>query len=291
MKVLVTGINGFVGTHLRRELEDRGHQVIGLDVRSDRKDVLAVDITDKTAAAAAIRNVAPEAIIHLAGIAQVNFDNPGLIYAINTVGTMNLLSACIGTEIRFLFISSSQVYGNVSEKDQPITEDCPLQPVNHYGASKASAEMIVRAFSLENNVQSVIVRPFNHTGKGQSPNFVVAKIVGAFKEKKASIELGNIDTIRDFLDVRDVVKAYVSIIENFKPGEAYNISSGKGIRIADIIPMLTEITGHKPEILKKEFLKRKSEIRSVLGSSQKLESELGWRPVYDIHNTLNDMLS
>jgi len=289
MRILVTGSNGFVGTYLRKEIESRGHDFIGLDRESQDKLTVVCDIRDVECIKKKVREIIPDTVIHLAAIARVNYEDPGMIYSINTTGTLNVVSA-FSEEVKFLYISSSQVYGNVSEDRLPIKETTPVNPVNHYGAGKAAAENIIKAFVYERGLQSVIVRPFNHTGIGQTDDFVVPKIVNAFKRRDSSIPLGNISTKRDFLDVRDVVKAYIDIAENFKPGEVYNVSSGKEIMVSEIITKLRQITGHDIKIENVNYLERKSEILSVVGSNEKILKELNWMPRYSIEDTLEWMI-
>jgi nucleoside-diphosphate-sugar epimerase len=292
VKILVTGINGFVGSYLRQTLAERGHEVFGIDIKSNDAAVLSVDLMNQQVVSETVLSINPDAIIHLAAISQVDFKNPGIIYNVNVTGTANLLTACAGLShpVKFLFISSSQVYGNVPENELPITEDFPIAPVNHYGASKAAGEMLVRAFGCEYGLQYMIFRPFNHTGPKQTINFVVPKIVAAFKEKKSTIELGNINTIRDFSDVRDVVKGYVSAMENFQNTSIFNISSGKGISIRGVVDLLKEITGRDIDIDEKVFLKRLNDIASVIGDNTRIKSELMWKEQFGIRETLQDML-
>jgi GDP-6-deoxy-D-talose 4-dehydrogenase len=292
VRILVSGINGFVGSYLKNILEERGHEIFGIDIRNDDKAVFSIDLLDLKALSETVLSINPDAVIHLAGIAQVDFKNPNIIYNVNVIGTANLLTACAGLSnpVKFLFISSSQVYGHVPENKLPVDESFPVCPVNHYGASKAACEDIVRAFSYEIGIEFVIARPFNHTGKGQTSNFVIPKIVEAFKNRNSSIELGNTDTVRDFLDVRDVVRAYADIIENFKNGEVYNIASGRGIKISEVIEKLEELTSHKITIMHKEYLQRKSEIMTVIGNADKIYSSLLFKPRYNLIDTLKDML-
>jgi len=289
MRILVTGSNGFVGKYLREEIESRGHDFIGLDRESNDKITCICDIRDAECIKKKVNEIVPDIVIHLAGIARVDYKDPGIMYSINTTGTLNL-AAALPEEVKFLYISSSLVYGNVSEDQLPIEETTPVNPVNHYGASKAAAENIIKSFICERGIQSVIVRPFNHTGVGQTDDFVVPKIVNAFKRRDSSITLGNISTKRDFLDVRDVVKAYMDIAENFRPGEIYNVSSGKEVMISDIIAELQKITGHNIKIENANYLERKSEILSVVGSSEKIQNELNWKPRYSIEDTLQWMI-
>lgn len=292
MRVLVTGINGFVGQHLVRELESRNIEVYGVDVKTCSDKIKAVNIMDENHLYKTIKEISPDYIIHLAGIANVDHSNTSLIYNINFQGTLNLLSACgrLVSKPGFLFVSSSQVYGNVAEDQLPIDEFCLVDPVNHYGASKAAGEMAVRAFGAEYEIEYVIARPFNHTGPGQTDRFVVPKIVNAFRRKDKSIELGNIDTVRDYTDVRDIVRAYCDIIKNFKSGETYNIASGVGRTIHEIFNIIKKITGHEMSIIKNQSLYRKSEIKSIIGNAEKLKASTGWRTSLDIEETLISML-
>lgn len=291
MKVLITGCNGFVGTYLTKELTEMGIDVWGIDIKSNSKQNIAASIMDTNALNDIVKQVNPDYVIHLAAIANVNHSDKSLIYDINFKGTLNLLNASIQavTMPRFLYISSSLVYGNVPIEKLPIDETFNVEPVNHYGASKAAAEIAVKAFASEYGLEYVIVRPFNHTGVGQTENFVIPKMVNAFKRKDAKIELGNINTIRDFTDVRDVVRAYAGILNNFKNGEIYNLATGNGNTISNVIEKLKILSGHEMVIEIKDFLVRKSEVQSVIGDPRKIKNELGWKPNYCFDDTLNAM--
>ena len=291
MKILVTGANGFVGFYLKGLLAGKGHEVSGLD-SAGNADIVC-DLADGVGLGLCLRELHPDAVIHLAGIARVDFEQPGEIYRVNTLGTINLLQAAVNvTPVpRFLMVSSSQVYGNPDEKDQPVHENCRVLPVNHYGASKAAAESAAMAFRNEYSMPLVIARPFNHTGRGQSVNFVIPKIVRAFRERHDSLELGNINTVRDFLDVRDVAGAYCAMTESFNDGQIYNIASGEGVMISDVITMCRQITGHNVEIIRREGLVRRSEIRSILGSAAKLQNDLSWKAAHTFRETLEWMLA
>ncbi len=294
MKVLVTGINGFVGKILHSELLSSSHEVFGIDIESASENINAADLRDSGAITGIVQDIKPDRIVHLAGIARVDSENINEIYEINVNGTLNVLNAAIsgGNNIPFLLVSSSQVYGNPDlQKEQFITEDFPVAPVNHYGASKAAAENIAMAFSHDNKLPVAIARPFNHTGAGQTPAFVVPKIVNAFRNREKSIHLGNIDTVRDFLDVRDVVNAYVRLIENFQPGEIFNIASSRGIIIRDVIAALEKLAGYSLEIIQEEKFCRNSEIQAPIGDFSKINRMLGWSPVYEFSETLEWMLS
>lgn len=293
MKILITGINGFVGNKLYKFLLEKGYcEISGIDINSDADNITALNITDREAVHDAVLSIKPDFIFHLAAIARVDVNDLQNIFDVNVNGTLNLLTACLkpGVKPGFLFVSSSQVYGFVQKSSQPINEDYPLRPVNSYGASKAAAENIAMSFYHEFGLPLVIARPFNHTGRGQSTDFVIPKLVEAFKQNQKEVKLGNTEVYRDYLDVRDVVSAYYSIMKDFRPGEIYNISSDIAIRIFDIVSMLREITGHNPDIVNDKAFIRKNDIPFIKGNSSKIRDNLGWEPVYDTMHTLRWML-
>lgn len=293
MNIVITGINGFVGTILRRMLEEKGYRVSGIDIRSNDENVHAVDITDHEAVLQSIQKLAPDFIFHLAAISRVDYANPSQLYSINVTGTLNLLTAAshLSTKPRFLLVSSSQIYGIVEEASQPISEKSPINPVNHYGASKASAEHLVKVFHHEYGIPTTIVRPFNHIGRGQDPHFVIPKIVKSIKDKKSSIQLGNLNVMRDFLDVRDVCDAYIRIMEDFKDGSIFNIASGTAYKIADLVLMIQEIAHIKLNIEHSDSLFRKKEIVKSIGDSSFFKKQYNWQPVYSIRDSLEWMIS
>ena len=293
MRALITGINGFVGTALKQSLEERGHQVFGMDIRSSGTNVHAVDISDQAAVIRCLAEVSPDSIFHLAAISRVDFDNPSIIYSINTTGTLNLLQASlkISPKPRFLLVSSSQVYGIVPDDRQPIDEQAPISPVNHYGASKAASEHISRVFHYEYDLPVIIVRPFNHIGRGQDPHFVIPKIFKAIHEHKTEIELGELSVVRDFLDVRDVVDVYIRLMENSQAGAVYNISSGRGYRLSELFTMIQEMAHTSLTVKKIEVLLRKNEITTSIGDSSLVRNLLQWRPAYTMQDTLRWMLN
>ena len=293
MNILITGINGFVGSILRVSLGSKGHQVSGIDVRSNDERTRAVDITDYAAVMRHVKELAPDIIFHLAAISRVDYANLSLLYNINVNGTLNLLTAAAQLENKpaFILVSSSQVYGIVGDADQPITEQAAVKPVNHYGASKASAEHIARVFHYEHGLPVAIVRPFNHIGRGQDPHFVIPKIIRAVQEKKGEIELGNLSVVRDFLDVRDVVDAYVRLMEHFPDGGTFNVAGGTGYRLSDLLHLILEISGAPLSVKQSDTLMRKNEIVKAIGDSSALQTLCGWRPAHSIRETLEWILS
>lgn len=293
MKILITGINGFVGKYLHVTLVRSGHEVWGIDCASHSKNIFAVDICNKLALQEILDKISPKVVYHLAASAYAGSDKRNEIYTTNVDGTRTLLEVCVGLSVipKFVFISSSQVYGSVPENMLPIDENMLLNPVNHYGASKAMGEMLVKAFHAEYDMDYVIFRPFNHTGPGQSTVFVIPKIVHAFKCSGSTVELGNVETARDFCDVRDVVRAYTMVLEHNVSSATYNIASGKAYSIKAIIYILKAMTGKNVNIDIKESFIRKNEIMKTVGSYYKIQSELGWEPTITLENTLQDMLN
>lgn len=292
MRVLITGINGFVGKILNEKLVEKGHEVYGVDLQGNGENIFSLDITDPERVTECTGDIAPDFIYHLAAISRVDVNNPGSIFNVNINGTLNLLSAGIMLERmpRFVFISSSQVYGNVDRSLQPIGEDIPVAPVNLYGASKAAGENIARAFHVEFGLPLVILRPFNHTGHGQTENFFIPKLAGAFKREQNEIPVGNVDVYRDFLDVRDVVRAYQKVMEHFPDGGIFNISSGRSIPLSEVISLLREFSGHDPVLVYRNDLRRKNEIFYSQGDSSKIRQRLNWEPRYTIVDTIRWML-
>lgn len=293
MRALITGINGFVGTALKQLLEARGHRVFGIDIRSSGEDVHAVDISDQAQVTRCLEMLSPDSIFHLAAISKVAYGNPSEIYSINTTGTLNLLNASLrlSPKPRFMLISSSQVYGIVPDDQQPINEQAPINPVNHYGASKAAAEHIARVFNYEYDLPVILVRPFNHIGRGQDPHFVIPKIFRTIREKKNEIELGDLSVIRDFLDVRDVIDVYIRLMEKAPAGTVCNIASGQGYRLSDLFSMIQELAGVSLSVKKIDILLRKNEVRTSIGDSSLLRNILQWQPAYTIQDTLKWMLA
>ncbi len=293
MNVLITGINGFVGTILRQLLEEKGYQVYGIDVSSNDSRVRVVDITDQTAVIQCLSDLSPDFIFHLAAISRVDYTNPSLLYAINVTGTLNLLTAAVNlTKMpRFLLVSSAQVYGIVEDAKQPIIEQTPIKPVNHYGASKSAAEHLVQVFHYEHGLPSTIVRPFNHIGRGQNFHFVIPKIVKSIKDKQNEIELGDLSVIRDFLDVRDVGAAYIMLMEKFCDGGIFNIASGTGHTLSEMVDLIQEIAHVTLTIKHTNSLFRKNEIVRSIGDSSAFKKKFNWQPAYSIRNSLEWILS
>ncbi|MCL4468179.1 MAG: GDP-mannose 4,6-dehydratase, partial [Deltaproteobacteria bacterium] len=254
------------------------------------KDTFETDITDRDKLGRIIKDIRPDEIYHLAGIADVAHGNVSDYYTVHAIGTLNLYEAVQKADInpKILYVSTSNVYGIVPEEKQPIAEDQPIQPVNHYGASKAAGEMISHKYSAD-GLRIIIARSFNHTGPGQTESFILPKLAKAFAEKQPEIGLGDTHTKRDFTDVRDVVKAYRMIVQEAGAGEVYNVCSGAVYSIDDMLGYLRNITGHTIRIRQMASLKRTVDPVLFAGDNRRLK-KLGWSAGIPIEQTIKDLI-
>jgi len=269
-RVLITGIEGFTGKHLQKYLSDRGFVVYGTSVFDiEDSNIYQVDITNSSKFAQVISEVNPDYIIHLAAISSPAHKDISAIYKINTIATIDMLDIVAKTlpNIKKVIIASSAaVYGNLGV--EVLHEDLCPKPANHYGASKYSSETL--SYRFDSNFPLIRVRPFNYTGVGQSNNFVIPKIVNHFKEHKESIELGNIDVIREFNDVEYACEVYYRLLSNDIASTTLNLCSGRGIKLVDVLKMMESIAGYKIKVVQNPDFMRRDEIPKLIGSTKKL---------------------
>ena len=287
MRVFVTGAAGFVGGHLIPRLEAAGMTVTATD--------LEVDVTDPLSLGPAIRDSQPEAVIHLAAQSSVpaSYADPLQAFRINYLGSLTLLRvvAVHAPGARVLLIGSSDAYGNAGAGDRPIRETDPLSPASPYARSKAAAELL-GALAAERGLDVVRVRSFTHIGPGQTDRFAassfarqVAEIAEGSREPR--LEVGNLDSVRDFLDVRDVVDAYCRLLDPAVPCAVYNVASGRGISLREVLDTLTDIAEITPEIQVDPARFRPADRR--VGEASRLRRSTGWQPRIDIRDTLSEM--
>jgi nucleoside-diphosphate-sugar epimerase len=249
---------------------------------------LSCDLTDPDAAKASLRLLNPDIVVHLAGLAFVAEDDVQSFYRVNVLGTINLLQALFEQRkkpARILIASSANVYGNAGH-DSITEEICPA-PVNHYGASKLAMEHMVRTWF--NRLPIVITRPFNYTGPGQDERFVIPKIIAHYQRRAASISLGDTHVERDFTDIEDVIDAYIRLLESDVHSEIVNICSGRAISVDEVISEMNRIAGYAIEVRYQPELMRASEIKRLVGSSEKLRRLSGFSPCRPFRETLHKM--
>jgi GDP-4-dehydro-6-deoxy-D-mannose reductase len=310
-KVFITGITGFAGSYLAEHLLSLGNfSVCGTYlseeslslVSSIQKDISLVklNLLDAEKVSATIKEYKPDLVFHLAALTSPaeSFKNPSETVTNNITAQINLMEAIRQNnlpETKMLVISSGDVYGAVDKNNLPIDEETALRPTNPYAVSKIAQDFLGLQYFLSYKMKIIRVRPFNHTGPKQSPNFVVS----AFAKKIAEIEkgkrepiltVGNLETRRDFTDVRDMVKAYVLAIENGELGEAYNIGSGKAYKIADILDTLVKQSTVKIEIKVDSALLRPSDTPELVCDNNKFIKLTNWTPKIPLETTLKDTL-
>lgn len=278
MKLLVTGANGFTGQRFVTTARARGHEVVALLANLNDQDALKEEVA----------YVAPEAVVHLAAISFVGHENDEEFYRVNVIGTINLLKALVQPGLkkaRVLVASSANIYG--TPDIDVIDESVSPAPVNHYAASKLAMEYMVKAWF--DKLPIVITRPFNYTGVGQHENFLIPKIVAHYRRGEKVIELGNLDVSRDFSDVRDVVDAYVSLLESDAHSTVVNICSGQAIALREVIQKMNIIAGYEIEVRVNPAFVRANEIPRLCGSNHYLKKLINFSPKYTFDQTLRSM--
>ena len=302
MKIIVTGVSGFVGHFLCTELLNAGHSVIGVDLSQEKlpgglSASACLDITDASALDKSIADFQADACIHLGGIASppIGRKHPELMLNVNTLGTMNLLESmrCHTPQARMLLASTSYIYGN-SETEKAIDESAPVSPTGIYAVSKAAADLATLAYARDYGMHTMTARAANHTGPGQSTAFVVPAFAAQLKamaavKQSARMRVGNLESERTFMDVRDVVRAYRLLIERGESGMSYNIATQQRIPIRIVLDKLCEMAGVSPEIEIDSELFRPTD-RSPVLSTERIHSTVGWQPLIPLDKTLRDIL-
>ncbi len=313
MKILITGINGFVGTYLANHLSkiDNSSIIAGIDIstgsffdkyKGDKKNVklFDIDLTDEKNVEQLIKDFLPDQIYHLAAQASVSnsWKEPVNTFKNNVFGGINLLESIRkhNNRCRFLSVCTAEEYGIFENSSEPIREEARIYPTNPYAISKAALDFFSITYYLGYKIPVFVSRSFNHIGPGQSDDFVCsdfAKQIAQIEKKlrKPEIFVGNLEAYRDFLDVRDVVNAYYYIMNKGKPGEVYNICSGEKIRISDILKILISFSKEKKISVKIDSSKlRPVDNEIIYGDNGKIKKHTGWMPGYSIKEALKDTL-
>jgi GDP-4-dehydro-6-deoxy-D-mannose reductase len=291
VRALITGGKGFVGQWLAAHLQDRGDEVAVIDIETD--------VADGAAVRRVMADVVPDAIYHLAAMTHVgeSWENPSQVLRVNVLGTAEILAAARSIEStpRVLVVSSAEVYGIVTPEQLPLGEDTPVEPASPYAASKLAAETVALQAWRGYDQPVVVVRPFNHIGPGQSPNFFVPalakRIVEARRSGARSMPVGTLTTRRDFTDVRDVVVAYRLLIERGEPGGVYNVCSGRDVAMSEVASQLLELAGADLILETDPSLLRPVDVPVLRGSAARLQAVTGWRPQIPLATSLADVLT
>jgi GDP-4-dehydro-6-deoxy-D-mannose reductase len=311
--VLVTGAGGFVGGWVAKALLAAGHDVIGATTSGDAPtrtplagaEVGAVEwVPIELQASASVTSLVHrhfDAVVHLAAVssgADARRD-PGLAWAVNAGGTARLLDE-LGRRLRsgeadplVVIASTGEVYG--ARATTPLREDAPVAPVSPYAASKAGAELAARETHERTGLRVIIARPFQQTGPGQDDRFVVPALVRRLIAAKAlgarAVKVGNLEPVRDFLDVRDVAAALLALLERGVPGEAYNIATGRGVALRDLFDRVAEAVGVEAIPEADPRLMRSADIPYLVGDATKLSLNAGWHSAIPLDQTLSDLVA
>jgi GDP-4-dehydro-6-deoxy-D-mannose reductase len=290
VRAFVTGGHGFVGPWLSSHLESCGDEVVAPGPE--------VNVTVPEAVGAAMEAAAPDAVYHLAAQSSVgsSWSDVEQTFVVNTLGTVNVLEAAstLDRRPRVLLVSSAEVYGAVRPDELPVSEDAPFRPATPYAASKAAAELAGLQAFLGRGLEVVRARPFNHTGPGQRSQFVVPalarQIVEAADHGGAALETGNLQVSRDVCDVRDVVRAYRLLVEKGRPGQVYNVCTGRSTPIEELARRLLDLAGLSLQVVVDPHRVRPVDVPDMRGDPRRLQQETGWQPVVALDQTLSDVL-
>lgn len=305
-KVLITGGTGFAGSHLvELLLSNTNAYDIHVTQHSSKpgfvhkllpaSQIHSLDITDEASTASFIAELKPDQLYHLAAYADVgnSYDRASHAIQVNSQIQISVLNALrkFSPQTRLLTVSSAAIYKPSSE---PMTEQDLIGPLNPYGISKTTQDLLSQAYTANYQLDTVIARPFNHIGERQEPHFVVPafaqQIVAIERGEQPHLKVGNLDAIRDFSDVKDVVRAYQTIMNDGKTGEAYNVGSGQGIKIKDILQTLLELATIEVEVITDPTRLRPSDVPYSVANIRKLQ-DLGWQPTHQLPETLTRVLT
>lgn len=282
-KILLTGSRGFTGKHLISEAISQGIEVVGLKS----------DITDAPSLEKEVLQVAPDAVIHCAGISFVASKDQEAFYRVHALGSSNLLNALTklpNRPTKVLLASSATVYGNATLT--PTPENYPLKPIDHYAMSKVAMEEMAKTFFEQ--LPIIIARPFNYTGPGQHENFLIPKLIRHFAQRAPTIELGNLNVEREFNDVSTICQAYLALLEQGISGETYNVGTGKVRSLGNVVATLTKLTNHPIKITINPDFVRENEVHRMCGDPKKLRELLAQKHINlripELEETLQKML-
>ncbi|MEO0082867.1 MAG: GDP-mannose 4,6-dehydratase [candidate division WOR-3 bacterium] len=312
MNILITGITGFAGSHLAEFLlKEKKHKVFGtFRWRSRMENIEHIknqlilyecDLKDMTATFDIIKKIKPDMIFHLAAQSYVpmSWVAPAETLTTNILSEVNIFEAVRNLKLTDCLIhiaGSSEEYGMVYPKETPIKETNPLRPLSPYGVSKVAQDLMGYQYFMSYNLKIIRTRAFNHTGPRRGEVFVTSNFSKQIVEiekgiRKPIIYVGNLDAVRDFTDVRDVVRAYYLTLAKGKPGEVYNVCSGKGYKIKEMLNILLSLAKVDIDIKQDPKRLRPSDVELLIGDNTKISKEIGWRPEIPFKQTLSDLLN
>ncbi len=313
MKILITGFAGFVSTHFLDFLQtvEPGSEILGVDKHAPATNgntypglnisYKNIDLLNKSMVDETLRDFQPEYILHLASVSSVaqSWQTPLESFVNNTNIFLNLVEQVRVNNIkcRILSVGSSEEYGEVEESKLPLTEEHPLKPLSPYAVARISQEMLSKIYADGYGQDIIITRSFNHIGPGQKENFVISSFAKQLVQLATrnsddnKIVAGNLSIVRDFVDVRDVVKAYYLLLRNGVSGEVYNICSGIGIELKEIIIKMSELLDIDITVEVNPALIRPNENKKIIGSYEKIKKRLGWEPLIPIEKSLADIIA
>lgn len=312
-KFLITGFSGFVSRHFCEYLENNGiHSLIkGIDVhypdfnqdnfKNIKFDFEKIDLLDKGKIENIIYQFQPDYILHLASFSSVAFSwkDPTISFQNNTNIFLNLLESLrkLDLSTRILSVGSSEQYGNVGKEDLPLQEDHPLNPISPYAVARVSQEMLSKVYAEGFGLDIVMTRSFNHIGPFQKNIFVIPSFVQQLVEiektgrKKGNLVAGDLSIIRDFTDVRDVVSAYYQLLIKGQRGDVYNVCSGQGLTLEEIVKKIAFLLNIEVNITVDSKLIRPADNKIIIGSNKKITSKTGWYMQYSLEKSLGDIIS
>ena len=309
MRTLITGVAGFVGRHFTRAIVTDGlGDVHGADrgalaaegedeLRASLRSYRPLDVTDPIAVDAMIRELRPDRIVHLAAQASGadSLDRPAETYLVNAVGALHLLESLRrhAPEATILLVGSADVYG-AGAPGALISESAPLRPRNPYALSKAAQDMLGECYAGTYGLRAVRTRTFSHTGPGQRPRFALAGFAHQLARigeglLPPEVRVGNLDGVREYADVRDVARAYLALLEQAEAGEAYNVCTGVGYVMRDLLDRLISISGVRAKVVSDPARVRARDTEHLVGDPSKLASRTGWAPAIPLERTLLDL--
>jgi len=301
MRALVTGSNGFVGCHLVAELQENGYAVFGVDLTANAEtncEIAIIDLLDSQAVREYVAKLNPDVVFHLAAQANVglSWKKPQLTYEVNVLGTINLLEAVkeLQKPCRVIITGSADQYGLTGLVKKPISETIELNPQNPYAASKKAVEEIADVYMKAYEMDIIKTRSFNHSGPGQGLGFLIPdlcnEIVNVERGLSDCLKVGNLEAVRDFSDVRDVVRAYRLLAEKGRSGEVYNVGSGVGRKAQDILDILISMSSCEVKVKQDESRMRKSDTPILVCDRTKLHKHTGWVLLRSLDETIKDTL-